>query len=67
LRWEFEAGEINGDVVKFDLPLNLRFKMMGQQFGLIKIIAPIGSTFTVYPSLSGTIMEVARSLHTPNV
>lgn len=27
----------------------------------------LARTFTVYPSLSGTIMEVARALHTPNV
>jgi NAD(P)H dehydrogenase (quinone) len=27
----------------------------------------LARTFTVYPSLSGTIMQVARALHTPNV
>jgi dihydrolipoamide dehydrogenase len=98
---ELEAGEVNGHVVKFDLPSNPRAKMMGLQFGFVKIIASTGGTviggvvvaksaseliypiavaienrltvdelartFTVYPSLSGTIMEVARALHTPNV
>jgi len=96
-----EAGEVNGHVVKFDLPSNPRAKMMGLQFGFIKIIASTGGTviggvvvaksaseliypiavaienrltvdelartFTVYPSLSGSIMEAARALHTPNV
>jgi len=26
----------------------------------------LARTFTVYPSISGTIMEVARALHVPN-
>lgn len=98
---ELQAGEVNGNVVKFDLPSNPRAKMMGLQFGFVKIIASTGGTviggvvvaksaseliypiavaienrltvdelartFTVYPSLSGTIMQVARALHTPNV